>query len=66
MKKRAIIKIDYDIPNGSVKEIAKKHELLSRFLKVFSEMDNQIVHKSIKIVDVEGEAKTNIIQLKIQ
>ena len=66
MKKRAIIKIDYNIPNGTIEEIAKKHELLSRFLKVFGEMDEQIVNKSMKIIDVNDEEITNITQLKFQ
>ena len=66
MKKRAIITIDYNIPNGTIEEIAKKHELLSRFLKVFGEMDEQIVSKSMKLIDVNDDEITNVTQLKFQ
>ncbi|MDB4191594.1 hypothetical protein N9802_08200 [Amylibacter sp.] len=66
MKKRAIITIDYDIPNGTIEEIAKKHELLSRFLKIFGEMDEQIVNKSMKLIDVGDETMSNVTQLKFQ
>jgi len=66
MKKRAIITIDYNIPNGTIKEIAKKHELLSRFLKVFGEMDEQIVSKSMKLIDVNDDQITNVTQLKFE
>ena len=66
MKKRAIITIDYNIANGTIEEIAKKHELLSRFLKVFGEMDEQIVNKSMKIIDVNDETMTNVTQLKFE
>ena len=66
MKKRAIIKIDYNIPNGTIEEITKKHELLSRFLKVFGEMNEQIVKKSMKLIDVNDETMTNVTQLKFQ
>ena len=66
MKKRAIITIDYNIPNGTIEEIAKKHELLSRFLKVFGEMDEQIVNKSMKLIDVNDDDITNVTKLKFQ
>ena len=66
MKKRAIITIDYNIPNGTIEEIAKKHELLSRFLKVFGEMDEQIVNKSMILIDVNDDEITNVTQLKFQ
>ena len=66
MKKRAIIKIDYHIPNGGTTEIAKKHERLSQFLKVISEMDSQIIGQSMNIVDVEDETKKNVTKLKFQ
>ena len=32
MKKRAIITIDYNIPNGTIEEIAKKHDTHIRFI----------------------------------
>ena len=66
MKKRAIVTIDYNIPNGTIEEIAKKHELLSRFLKIFGEMDEQIVNKSMKLIDLNDETMTNVTQLKFE
>lgn len=66
MKKRAVMIIDYDIPNGSIYDAAEKYALLEENLNKFCIMDAEIVHHSMDLKDRRGDVKTNVQDLKFR
>jgi|TARA_B110001450_G_scaffold22788_1_gene20339 hypothetical protein len=66
MKKRAVMIIDYDIPNGSLYDATEKYALLEKSLNNFCNMDTEIVHHSMDLKDRRGDVKTNVQDLKFR
>jgi hypothetical protein len=66
MKKRAVMIVDYDIPNGSLNDAIKKYAFLKKILNNFCNMDTEIVHHSMDLKDRRGDVKTNVKNLKFR